>query len=168
MGSELPADLDAAPSFLVWALADESGAPLQRLQIVKGWIDSEGRADEEVIDVACSGGAAVDPNTHRCPDNGAAVNLDDCSISGAGATQLRTLWRDPDFDPDQRAFYYIRVLENPTCRWSTWDAIREGVSPRPDLAKTLQERAWSSPLHYRPVVQSSLARSSPSTTLKRN
>jgi hypothetical protein len=60
------------------------------------------------------------------------------------------VWRDPDFDPAQRAFYYVRVLENPTCRWSTWDAIRAGVAPREGLPTTLQERAWSSPIWYRP------------------
>ena len=73
------------------------------------------------------------------------------SISAnVGAGELKALWRDPDFDPAKKAFYYVRVLENPTCRWSTWDAIREGVEPRPDLKKTIQERAWSSPIWYRP------------------
>jgi hypothetical protein len=168
MGAELPARAGAAPSFLVWALADASGAPLQRLQIVKGWVDSEGQTSEELYDVACSGGAAVDPTTHRCPDNGASVDLGDCSISGDGAAQLRTLWRDPDFDPDQRAFYYARVLENPTCRWSTWDAIRAGVPPRSDFPKTLQERAWSTPIHYRPATETSLEQSRLTTPLERN
>jgi len=149
MGGHLPASAGATPSFLLWALADADGAPLQRLQIIKGWIDSEGETSEFVYDVACSGGAAVDPETHRCPENGARVDLSDCSISrGEGATQLRALWRDPDFDPGERAFYYARVLENPTCRWSTWDALRAGTSPRPDLPATIQERAWSSPIHY--------------------
>jgi hypothetical protein len=101
-------------------------------------------------DVACSGGAAIDPATHRCPYNGASVDLSDCSVSGDAAAQLRTLWHDPEFNADQRAFYYARVLENPTCRWSTWDAIREGVAPRSDLAATLQERAWTSPIQFVP------------------
>jgi len=99
--------------------------------------------------VACAGGAQVNPTTMRCPDNGAKVDISDCSINrGTGVSELRTVWRDPNFDPDQRAFYYARVLENPTCRWSTWDAIRIGVAPRPDLQKTIQERAWSSPIQY--------------------
>jgi hypothetical protein len=151
MGSDLPARPGATPRFLLWALADAQSAPLQRLQIVKGWVDSEGETFEAVYDVACSDGASVDPDTRRCPDNGARVKLSDCSISSdVGAAQLRTLWRDPDFDPNQRAFYYARVLENPTCRWSTWDALRAGVPPRSDLPKTIQERAWSSPIQYLP------------------
>lgn len=151
MGSDLQARGSGAPGFLVWALADPKSAPLQRLQVVKGWIDAEGETHETVHDVACSGGAAVDPATSRCPDNGAAVDLADCSTSpGSGEPQLRALWRDPGFDPDQRAFYYARVLENPTCRWSTWDALRAGVAPRSDLPKTIQERAWSSPIQLMP------------------
>jgi len=93
----------------------------------------------------------VDSTTSRCPDNGAAVELSDCSYSAnTGGAELRAVWSDPSFDPNQRAFYYARVLENPTCRWSTWDAIRAGTEPRPDLAATLQERAWSSPIQYVP------------------
>ena len=108
---------------------------------------SEGQAEngethEEVIDVACANGAEVNPETNRCPANGATVDLTDCSINPeTGSAQLATVWRDPNFDANTRAFYYARVIENPTCRWSTWDAIRAGVDPRPDLAKTLQERA---------------------------
>jgi hypothetical protein len=104
-----------------------------------------------VYDVACSDGLAVDPTTNRCPDNGARVNLEDCSITaGVGDAEMKALWTDPDFDAGQRAFYYVRVLENPTCRWSTWDAVRAGVEPRSDLKKTIQERAWSSPIWYTP------------------
>jgi hypothetical protein len=146
MGSDLPARTDQAPSLIVWATRDANSAPLQRLQIVKGWT-VEGEHHEQVFDVACADGGIVDPNTHRCPDNGARVDLTDCSItSGVGAAELQTLWQDPTFDPDQRAFYYGRVLENPTCRWSTWDAVRAGVKPRSDLQATIQERAWSSPI----------------------
>ncbi|MGB2218249.1 MAG: DUF3604 domain-containing protein [Porticoccaceae bacterium] len=138
-----------SPGFLVMASADPDSAPLQRLQIIKGWIDADGTTHEDVIDIACGGGAAVNAETNRCPDNGARVDISNCMISPAtGATELSALWHDPNFKPDQRAFYYARVLENPTCRWSTWDAIREGFAPRPDLAPTIQERAWSSPIQY--------------------
>ena len=150
MGAALNADDDSEPAFLVWAVGDALGAPLQRAQVIKGWLE-HGEHREQVYDVACSDGLAVDPRTHRCPDNGAGVNLADCSISGeVGARELKTLWRDPDFDPRREAFYYVRVLENPVCRWSTWDAVRAGVTPRPDLPQTIQERAWSSPIWYRP------------------
>ena len=139
---------DRAPRFIVWATQDALSAPLQRLQVVKGWT-VDGEPHEQVFDVACSDGLAVDPLSHRCGDNGAQVNLGDCSISGdAGAAELKTVWTDPDFDPSLRAFYYVRVLENPTCRWSTWDAIREGYEPRPDLQATIQERAFTSPIWY--------------------
>jgi hypothetical protein len=146
MGSDLSARHGAAPRFLVWATRDPQSAPLQRLQVIKGWM-ADAETFEKVYDVACSDGALPDPTAHRCPDNGARVDLRDCSISAdVGAAELKALWRDPDFDPAQKAFYYVRVLENPTCRWSTWDAIRAGVEPRPDLKKTIQERAWSSPI----------------------
>jgi len=151
MGGELESKRDAAPHFLVWALQDPLSAPLQRLQIIKGWSEDK-ETFEAVYDIACSNGAIPDPATSRCPDNGARVDLADCSYSkGVGSPELKALWSDPDFDPDQRAFYYARVLENPTCRWSTWDALRNDSAPRSDLAKTLQERAWSSPIWVAPA-----------------
>ena len=136
--------------FLVMASADTESAPLQRLQIIKGWVDVDG-THEEVIDVACADSAPVNPETSRCADNGAKVDISDCSINEeTGAGQLSALWRDPEFKAEQRAFYYARAIENPTCRWSTWDANRAGVAPRPDLPTTIQERVWSSPIHYVP------------------
>jgi hypothetical protein len=156
MGGDLLAAPDVDPSFLVWAARDVNGAPLQRLQIIKASI-REGKSVETVFDVACSDGGNVDPNTHRCPDNGASVNLEDCSISAdLGAAELKTIWKDPDYDATERALYYVRVLENPTCRWSTWDAIRNGVPPRESLHSTIQERAWSSPIWVSPADPASL------------
>ncbi|MDE0348483.1 MAG: DUF3604 domain-containing protein, partial [Gammaproteobacteria bacterium] len=150
MGGLLPATADGAPSFLVQAMRDPASGWLQRAQVVKGWLE-DGAPREAVYDVVCSDGLLPDPDTHRCADNGARVNLTDCSVSrDKGATQLHTVWTDPDFDAAERAFYYVRVLENPSCRWSTWDALRLGIAPNPDLPATIQERAWSSSIWYTP------------------
>ncbi len=150
MGGMLDAPATTAPRFLVWAARDPNAGWLQRAQVIKGWVEN-GEAREAVFDVACADRLTPDPTTHRCPDNGATVNLSDCSISrDKGAVNLMTTWTDPDFEPDEQAFYYLRVLENPSCRWSTWDAIRLGITPNPDLPATHQERAWSSPIWYQP------------------
>lgn len=150
MGGDLMPEADQAPHFYAWASRDPDTHNLQRLQIVKGWIEGD-EAKETVIDIACSDGLAVDPQTQRCPDNGAEVDLSDCSVTpDVGDAELTAVWQDPEFDPVQRAFYYVRVLENPSCRWSTWDAIRAGVAPRPDMQATIQDRAWSSPIWYTP------------------
>ena len=150
MGQDLEASDGLKPSFLIWALRDKNSAPLQRVQIIKGWVERiSGKPHEEIIDVMCSDGLMPDPETNRCPDNGALVDISDCSISSdVGADELKTIWTDNSFDPTVKAFYYVRVLENPTCRWSTWDAIKTGNEPREDLKKTIQERAWSSPIWY--------------------
>jgi hypothetical protein len=151
MGGELTAGGESTPNLFAWAVGDAASAPLQRLQIIKGWANN-GATFEEVYDVACAGGAMPDPATARCPDNGATVDLESCAYSpSSGTTELKAVWTDPNFDASQRAFYYVRVLENPTCRWSTWDAIRNGAEPRPDTAPTLQERAWSSPIWIEPT-----------------
>ena len=151
MGGDLLAQPDTAPKFFVAAARDAQSAPLQRVQIIKGWVADDTK-HEQVFDVACSNDLTVDPETHRCPDNGANVDLSDCSITeGVGAAQLDAVWSDPAFEPSQHAYYYVRVLENPTCRWSTRDALRAGVAPRPDLHATIQERAWSSPIHVVPA-----------------
>jgi hypothetical protein len=132
----LPTNPDAAqqnsPGFFVWATRDPIDAPLQRVQMIKGWIDAQGETHEKVVDIACSNGLTVDPTSDRCPDNGASVDLDTCSFSqGSGADELKTVWHDPDYDPAQGAFYYVRVLMNPTCRWSSYDAIRLDENPIP-------------------------------------
>ena len=152
MGGELAARGGSEPQFMVWAARDPREAWLSRVQIVKGWT-ADGESHEQVFDVACSDGMRPDATTQRCPDNGATVNPEDCSITlDKGAVELKTVWRDPTFDPSQRSFYYARVLQNPTCRWSTWDAVRAGVAPNPKVPVTLQERAWSSPIWYAPMT----------------
>ena len=144
--SQRPDQQSESPAFLVWATRDPLDAPLQRVQMVKGWIDDAGQTHENVVDIACADGLQVDPATGRCPDNGASVDLSTCQYSaGSGATELKTIWRDPDYDQNQSAFYYVRVLMNPTCRWSSYDAIRLGREPDPSVPATIQERAWSSP-----------------------
>ena len=146
MGGDIIQEKGKNPRFLVWAISDPLGAPLQRVQIIKGWL-ADGEQREKVFDVACSDGQSVNLLNHRCPDNGAKVNLDDCSISREkGNSEIKTFWQDPEFSNDQEVFYYARVLENPTCRWSTWDAVRVEEKPRSDIPVTIQERAWSSPI----------------------
>lgn len=150
MGGDLPASDGVAPAFAVWALRDPRSAPLQRIQVVKGWVDGE-RSSERVYDVACSDGLQPDPQTWRCPDNGATVNVADCAIpEDKGAAELATTWTDPDFRADQSAFYYVRVLENPVCRYSQHDALALGVAHPDKLPPTIQERAWTSPIWYTP------------------
>jgi hypothetical protein len=115
--------------------------------MVKGWIDESGETHEKVVDIACSDDALIDPDTGRCADNGASVDLTTCAFDDdVGAAQLSVNWQDPNFSPDQSAFYYVRVLMNPTCRWSTYDAIRLGREPDPRVPATIRERAWTSPI----------------------
>ena len=155
MGGDLPAATGGAdaPQFVVWAARDANGAHLQKLQIVKGWDDPDGGTSEQVYDVACDNGQPPDPETRRCADNGAQVNLADCSTAGgAGAAELSTTWTDSEFDPSVRAFYYVRVLENPTCRWTTWRALESGVELPVDVPPVIKERAWSSPIWYTPAA----------------
>lgn len=150
MGGRVQSRPNGAPTFYAAAIRDVHSAPLQRLQVVKGWLE-DGQTQEQVYDIACADGGK--PNAeHRCPDNGAQVDMQSCQFDqDLGAAELTTLWQDPDFSADQSAFYYVRVLENPSCRWSTWDAIRAGVAPRPSLHSTIQERAWSSPIWFKPA-----------------
>lgn len=150
MGGDLLPSKGRAPKFLVWGVRDPNSGYLQRAQIVKGWVEN-GVAKERVFDVACADHLTLDTATWRCPANGASVDLKTCEPTPfKGDVELRTVWQDPTFDPRQRAFYYVRVLENPSCRWSTWDALRNGTPPNPNLATTIMERAWSSPIWYEP------------------
>ncbi len=151
MGADLPpAKKGQSPRFLLWAMKGADGMKLQRVQIIKGWLEN-GESREQVYDTVCSDGLQPDAKTHLCPDNGARVDIDDCSVtSNKGAVELAGIWQDPDFDAKQRAFYYTRVLENPSCRWSTYEANRLGRKPPADVDAFIQERAWSSPIWYSP------------------
>ncbi len=159
-GGDLPAGKDKqAPQVAVWAARDPNSAPLARLQVIKGWKTAAGDLREQTYDVACSDNGKPDPKTNRCPDNGATVNLDTCEISAdKGAAELAAVWTDPDFDPKESAFYYTRVLENPVCRWSVYDARAAKVDHPEELPATIRERAWSSPVWYTPTNEEPTAR----------
>jgi hypothetical protein len=139
---------------MLWAQADEFSAPIQRIQIIKGWMQADDRLMEKTFDVACAGGARPDPRTQRCAQVSAPVSLQTCRPDrGKGAEELATTWRDPEFRDDHPAFYYVRVLENPSCRWSTVEALRLGRPLSPLVPKTVQQRAWSSPIWYYPALR---------------
>ncbi|MBW2275492.1 MAG: DUF3604 domain-containing protein [Deltaproteobacteria bacterium] len=139
-----------APTFAVWALKDPQSGNLDRVQIIKGW-SARGYSWEKVHDVALADGRKVDPKTGKAPPVGNTVDIKNASYKNTiGDSQLAAVWTDPDFDPSQHAVYYVRVLEIPTPRWSTYDAKALGIDPLPDVPAIIQERAWSSPIWYTP------------------
>jgi hypothetical protein len=150
MGGDLPARSgDGAPTFMVYALKDPIGGNLDRIQIVKGWQDGR-ETMEKVYDVAWSGPRVLGADG-KLPGVGNTVNAETASWTNTiGAAELATVWTDPDFDPDQRAFYYARVIEIPTPRWSTYDAMRFGVDIPEGAPVSTQERAYTSPIWYTP------------------
>ena len=151
MGADLPVRKGkGAPVFMVYALRDPIGANLDRIQIVKGWLDAEGETHEKVHEVAWSGDRKPGKDG-QLPPVGNTVDVKNANwINTIGASELGTVWTDPDFDPKQRAFYYARVIEIPTPRWIVYDAFRFGVEI-PKGAKTIhQERAYTSPIWYTP------------------
>ena len=152
MGGDLTAAPDgAAPSFLLRAAKDPRGANLDRVQIIKGWVDSAGAQQERVYDAAWSGDRSADAEGRVGPV-GTTVDVATARYDNTiGAAQLSATWTDPDFDPTLRAFYYVRVLEIPTPRHSTYDAVALGVDvAETGMPATIQERAWSSPIWYTP------------------
>ena len=153
MGGDLTAAPDGtAPSFLVHAAMDPDGASLDRIQIVKGWVAADGSLAERVYDVAWSGDRTVDAQSGRLAAVASTVNVDDATYTNdAGASQLGAVWVDPDFDPATRAIYYVRVLEIPTPRWTTYDAVRYGLELPDDVPAAVQERAYTSPIWYTPA-----------------
>ena len=139
-----------APTFTVWASKDPNGANLDRIQIVKGWVDAQGEPQDEVIDVAWSGDRKPGPDG-KLPPVGNTVDTGKATYANTiGRAELVGTWTDPEFDPKKPALYYVRVLEIPTPRWTTYDAARNNLALLPDVPATVQERAWTSPIWYTP------------------
>jgi hypothetical protein len=151
MGGDLPpAPGGKAPTFLVAALKDPIGANLDRIQIVKGWRDAAGELHEQVHDVVWSG-ERLPGADGKLPPVGDTVDVANATWTNTiGATELIEVWQDPDFDPAERAFYYARVIEIPTPRWTAYDAAYYRVDLPPEVAITTQERAYTSPIWYTP------------------
>ncbi|MGB7970678.1 MAG: DUF3604 domain-containing protein [Candidatus Deferrimicrobiaceae bacterium] len=154
MGGDLrQAPAGKSPTFLVAALKDPIGANLDRIQVIKGWLDAKGEVHEKIYDVVWGDAETRKPDrkTGNIPAVGSTVDVANATWTNTiGAPELITVWKDPDFDPKQRAFYYARVLEIPTPRWTAYDAKRFGVKPLPGTTMTLQERAYTSPIWYTP------------------
>lgn len=154
MGGDLrAAPKGKAPTFLVAALKDPFGANLDRYQIVKGWLDKDGKLYEKVYDVVWSGNRKPDAEG-KLPSVGTTVDVANATWTNTiGAPELSAVWKDPDFNAAQSAFYYGRVIEIPTPRWTAYDAKRFGVRPAPGTTMTLQERAYTSPIWYTPQAR---------------
>jgi hypothetical protein len=152
MGGDLKkAPAAKVPTFLVAALKDPIGANLDRIQVVKGWMDAKGGLQEKVYDVAWSDNRKPDPKTGKVPSVGSTVDVANATWTNTiGAPELITVWKDPAFDASLRAFYYVRVIEIPTPRWTAYDAARFGTKPLPGTRMTITERAYTSPIWYTP------------------
>ena len=153
MGGDLKRAPDGkAPTFLVAALKDPFGANLDRIQIVKGWMDAKGQLHENIHDVVWGDADKRQPDADgKLPSVGSTVDVANATWTNTiGDPELIAVWKDPDFDVNQRAFYYARVLEIPTPRWTAYDAKRFGAKPLPDTTMALQERAYTSPIWYTP------------------
>lgn len=141
-----------APAFVIRAQRDPDWANLDRIQIIKGWLDTDGTSRERVYDVAVSDGREIGPDGRAREPVGSTVDVASATFTNTiGAPLLAGFWRDPDFDPSERAFYYVRVLEIPTPRWTTYDAARFGVPLPTEVPPTVQDRAYSSPVWYTPA-----------------
>jgi len=153
MGGDLAAaPAGKAPTFLVAALKDPIGANLDRYQIIKGWLDAKGEVHEKIYDVAVSGGREIGADGRCKTPVGNTVDVENATWSNIiGAPELITVWKDPDFDPAQRAFYYGRVIEIPTPRWTAYDAKKFNVKMPKEVPMTTTERAYTSPIWYTPA-----------------
>jgi len=154
MGGDLSqAPAGKSPTFLVAALKDPIGANLDRIQVIKGWLDAKGKVQEQVYDVVWGDADKRKPGANgKLPPVGDTVDVENATWTNTiGDPELITVWKDPKFDAKQRAFYYVRVLEIPTPRWTAYDAKRFGVKPLPGTRMKLQERAYTSPIWYTPA-----------------
>jgi len=161
MGGDLPAKPKRAkaPTFAIWALKDPESGNLDRVQIIKGYLGGRFNDQmEKIYDVALSDDRKADPKTGKITPVGNTVDVKKATYTNdIGDSQLAVVWTDPDFDPSQPAVYYVRVLEIPTPRWTTYDSVKSGI-PVPDgIPATLQERAWSSPIWYTPKASTAAA-----------
>jgi hypothetical protein len=152
MGGSLTGAPDGgAPNFMIRALRDPDGANLDRVQIIKGWLDDAGETHERIYDVAVSDGRKIGADG-RCKNPvGNTVNVEKATYTNSiGDAMLAAHWRDPDFDPNEHAFYYVRVMQIPTPRWTTYDAAFFGIDRPKNVPATLQDRAYTSPIWYTP------------------
>ena len=153
MGGDLPPPKSKAPTFVVWAVKDPTSGNLDRIQIIKGWTKN-GQSFEKVYDAAWSGARKPDRWTGRVPALESTVDIANATYrNSVGSAELKTVWTDPDFDPGLHAFYYARVLEIQTPRWTTIQAKELGIPPPDVVPTTVQERAWSSPIWYTPSAE---------------
>jgi hypothetical protein len=152
MGGQLaPAKHTQAPRFIAVAIKDPNGPNLDRIQVVKGWLDEDGQTQERVYDVVWSGDRVPDPESGELPPVGSTVDVAAATYTNTiGAAQLSTVWEDPDFDRRQSAFYYVRVLEIPRPRWTAYDAAFFGLDLPPEVPRVIQDRAYTSPIWYQP------------------
>ena len=151
MGGDLIGSENISPKFLVHALKDPNWANLDRIQMIKGWTDETGKAHERIYDIAVSGNRIINADG-RCPEAvGNSVNVDEATFDNSiGESELKTFWEDPEFNPNQRAFYYVRVLEIPTPNWTVFDAKQLNIPLPNGVPTSIQDRAYTSPIWYSP------------------
>ncbi len=152
MGGDLrDAPAGEAPTFMIRALRDPDGANLDRIQIIKGWLDAGGETHERIYDVAVSDGRQVGADSRSGQPVGNTVDVATATFTNTiGDAVMAAHWEDPDFDPGEHAFYYVRVLEIPTPRWTTYDAAFFGIDLPDNVPATTQDRAYTSPIWYTP------------------
>ena len=152
MGGDLRKNTDGtAPTFMIRALRDPDGANLDRVQVIKGWYDGQGEPQERIYDVAVSDGREIGPDGRARQPVGSTVDLENATYTNTiGEAVMTAHWQDPDFDPAESAFYYVRVLEIPTPRWTTHDAAFFNIERPDNVPPTVQDRAYTSPIWYTP------------------